>query len=355
MLLSDLDYSYPPDLVATEPARPTRVGFFRSGQAAEELDLGALIARFRPGDLLVINNSRVIPARVFSLAGDEILFLRALSPLHWEVLFPARRYKLHDPIELPDDVQAHVQQKGLPQQLILSRPLDCAYFETHGEMALPPYIQERRNERHSRAHDREWYQSVWACVNGSVAAPTASLHFQPSHLEQLSARGVGVVPVTLHVGAGTFLPIRQERLDQHEMHAERVFVPALTRERIDQTKRHGGHIWALGTTVTRSLESLAQGLLTPTAEGYTAETKLFIRPPFKFQLVDVLMTNFHQPRSTLLSLVAAFAGLESVKAGYTWAIERQFKLFSYGDLSVWMPRSVNSRCNRPKVRPAPPA
>ncbi len=333
--LADLDFEYPLELVAVEPSRPTRVAAFHSGRAPEELTIARLLERFQPGDLLVINESAVIPARIFSADDDEILFLIQRTEREWEVLFPAREFKIGDKLALPGDITATLVQKGLPQILELHQTLPQEYFLEFGELALPPYIQDVRSERHNRPQDKAWYQPAWAKHLGSVAAPTASLHFSNEDLETLTAKGVNIGRVTLHVGAGTFLPIRSENLEDHVMHAERVSIPHTVVEQIELTKAQNRRVWALGTTVTRALESMALGLLEKGPSGFQGESRLFIRPGYDFKVVDVLMTNFHQPRSTLLCLVAAFAGLETVKKNYRWAIEREFKLFSYGDLSVW--------------------
>ncbi len=335
MRLEDLDFSYPTELIAVEPSRPTRVAFCAGASEPVELDMDGLLEQFEPGDLLVLNESRVIPARVFSQNGDEILFLKALADLDWEVLFPSRGLKVGDEIPLPGDVRARLKQKGLPQVLELTRAIDQGYFDQHGEMALPPYIQEARGERHNRFQDRSWYQAAWAERAGSVAAPTASLHFSATHLSRLQQHGVEIGKLTLHVGAGTFMPIRTEKIEDHKMHAERVEIPFSLVDQIEKARARGKRVWALGTTVTRSLESLAQNLLTKGEGAYVGDSQLFIKPPYTFALVDRLMTNFHQPRSTLLLLVAAFAGLERSKDVYAWAVDRRFKLFSYGDLSVW--------------------
>jgi S-adenosylmethionine:tRNA ribosyltransferase-isomerase len=329
MQLSDLDYEFPPGLIAVEPARPTRVAFTAAGRSPAELTIDDLLAKFGPHDLFVINESKVVPARVFSREEAEILFLKPNGEREWEVLFPSREYKAGDVLNLPDGVQATLTRKGLPQILRVSRELDAAYFEKHGEMALPPYIQEARAERHNRSTDQQWYQTAWARTPGSVAAPTASLHFTEEDLAKLD----NVACVTLHVGAGTFFPVRTENLSEHKMHAEYVEIPAGVRYQMNETRARGGKIWALGTTVARSLESL--GTLTESAGRFTGETSLFIYPPYTFKNVDVLLTNFHQPRSTLLALVAAFAGLDTVKSTYKWAVANEFKLFSYGDLSAW--------------------
>jgi S-adenosylmethionine:tRNA ribosyltransferase-isomerase len=330
MQVSELDYDYPPELVATEPSRPTRVAFVAGGPA--ELDMDGLLARFAPGDLLVINESKVIPARVFSAEEAEILFLRPVSADEWQVLFPAREFKVGAELALPGGVTATLAQKGLPQILRVRPAIGPEYFQAHGEVALPPYIQEARGERHNRGSDAEFYQSAWAKNPGSVAAPTASLHFTAAHLRALRERGVQVAALTLHVGAGTFLPIKSEKLDDHTMHAERVEIPRATLDLIQACR---GRVWALGTTVARALEAWAAGDFAEDENGAAGETRIFIKPGFEWKVVGGLLTNFHQPKSTLLSLVSAFAGLDNVKNVYAWAVEKRFRLFSYGDLSAW--------------------
>jgi S-adenosylmethionine:tRNA ribosyltransferase-isomerase len=336
MLVTDLDYEFPSELIALEPSRPSRVAFVKLPHAPQEMSIESLLNRFQSGDLLVINESKVIPARVFANDHSEILFLRHVTALEWQVLFPAREFKVGDVLNLPGDLKLTLKQKGLPQTVSLSFPIDEQYFSTHGEFALPPYIQQARGERHNRANDISWYQAAWAQKSGSVAAPTASLHFLAADLEHLEKKGVRIARVVLHVGAGTFLPIRGESLDSHEMHAEMVHVPEQTVKLIEITKSQGHRVWALGTTVTRALESMANGLLQRSSDGFSGDTKLFIQPAYNFKVVDALLTNFHQPRTTLLALVAAFAGLENVKSTYLWAVKNRFKLFSYGDLSAWI-------------------
>jgi S-adenosylmethionine:tRNA ribosyltransferase-isomerase len=336
MFTSDLDFSYPPELIALEPSRPSRVAFVAGGEP-EELTMPDLLSRFAPGDLLVVNESKVIPARVFSLEEVEVLFLKPLDESRWQVLFPSRDMKIGDQLNMPDGLTLTLVTKGLPQVVQVSRPLDDIYLQNFGEVALPPYIQEARGERHNRPADRSWYQTAWARTSGSVAAPTASLHFRQTHLDLLREKGVGVQYVTLHVGAGTFLPVRVSELSQHTMHDELASVPQTTLAAIAATQARGGRVWALGTTVARTLESQANGLLKEQDDGsFSGSTQLFIYPPYEFKVVAALLTNFHQPKSTLFGLVAAFAGLEKTKNVYAWAMERRFQLFSYGDLSAWI-------------------
>lgn len=337
MNTSDLDYLFPSELIATEPSRPCRVAFVAKEGLPKEMNLSGLLLKFKAGDLLVINDSKVIPARVFSADEIEVLFLRAVDRDHWEVLFPAREFALGDSLTMPNGLTITLVQKGLPQRVKLSKPIDFEYFNRAGEVALPPYIQEARGQRHNRAEDLRWYQTDWAKRPGSVAAPTASLHFQEADLAALVKQKVKVARVTLHVGAGTFLPVRAQELSDHVMHEEQAEIPCETLNLIQQTKSRGGRVWALGTTVARTLESQALGLFQAGSDGgYHGSTKLFVYPPFEFKTVDALLTNFHQPKSTLFGLVSAFAGLERAKSTYAWAIERRFRLFSYGDLSAWI-------------------
>lgn len=357
-LLSDLTYDYPEHLVATQPSRALRCMWFEDQPSALlsstksthpqaktdgsktfepcELNKSELLKKFKPRDVLVINDTKVVKRRVFSLCGREILFVKSLPENHWQVLFPVRGLKVGEVLRLPQDLAVKLVQKGLPQVVELSRAVDESYFSAYGELALPPYIQKARGERHNLKEEELWYQTQWAEKQGSSAAPTASLHFSQEDLVYLQAQGVQVCPLTLHVGLGTFLPIKTPDVRDHKIHSESVFIPQATIDAIDHCHKSGGRVWALGTTVTRALESWAAGRLELDAAGnFSGESELFILPGFDFKVVDVLMTNFHQPQSTLLALVCAFAGHKNVLAAYSWAIKREFKLFSYGDLSVW--------------------
>lgn len=336
MKLSDLKFEYPEHLVATEPKSDSRVLFYSPAQGPQEITKTELLDKIPAGDLLVVNNTKVEKRRIFS-GSTEILFVKNVEANKWLVLFPARGFKVGDKISLPGGVEATLLEKGLPQFIEVTHPLDHKYFEQFGEPALPPYIQKARGERHSQEEDQTWYQTAWAKQWGSVAAPTASLHFSNEDFDLLQKRGVQIASLTLHVGLGTFLPVKTENLDEHEMHAEEVSIPFETLAVIQSTKDSGHRVWALGTTVCRALESEAKGMFikAPGDSSVSGQTRLFIRPGFEFKTVDVLMTNFHQPESTLLALVAGFAGLETVKSAYRWAFQKGFRLFSYGDLSVW--------------------
>ena len=336
MRIQDLDFSYPEALVATEPHRPSRVLWVEKGEA-REVTPAHLLAQIPAGDVLVINNTKVLKRRIFSANNLEILFLSSRADRHWEVLFPSKKYAVGDVIELPQNVQMTLVQKGRPQIVQLSREVTEDYFEQVAELPLPPYIQKAREERHNVASENQWYQTDWAEQPGSFAAPTASLHFKQSDLQQLRDRGVHVVELTLHVGLGTFLPVQVEDLSQHEMHEEWVEIPAATWLQIQRQKSQGHKIWAMGTTVTRALESAALGLISVNARGdLQGSTKIMIAPGHQWRVVDRLLTNFHQPKTTLLALVAAFSDLPSLRRAYDKAISLEMKLFSYGALSVWI-------------------
>ena len=331
---ASLFYDYPEALVPTEPTDDFRTLLYDQGHIGE-INKTQILDLFRNGDLLVLNNTKVDKRRVYTKNGLEILFVKALDSLTWEVLLPVKKMKAGED-SLPGDVQFELVQKGLPQILETSRPLNEDYFLQFGELALPPYIQKARNQRHNTNLEEKWYQTEWASQAGSAAAPTASLHFKKQDLEILQDKGVQIEYLTLHVGLGTFLPIKSEKLSEHKMHAEYTAVPLRLKQKLEETKSRGNKVWALGTTVTRSLESLYTGHLQKIEDSYVGETNLFITPGFDYRAVDVLMTNFHQPGSTLLALVAAFAGLGEVLRAYRWAVDQKFRLFSYGDLSLWI-------------------
>lgn len=336
MKTADFSYTYPKNLIATSKSKVSRVLW--GSESPQETTISNLITRFKPEDVLVINTTKVVKARVTCASGLEILFVRKIKSNiegeEWEVLCPSRRWAKQSET-LPCGTQLKLLTSGLPQTVLVPKQLDSVYFEKHGDIPLPPYIQQQRLERKSRDSDLTQYQTAWAQVEGSLAAPTASLHFNSQDLERIRARGTEVLPICLHVGLGTFLPIHSENLNDHQMHKESVEIPHDTLKAIARSKSSGGRVWALGTTVTRALEAHAQNHLQDTGTSFVGETDLFIKPGYQFQVVDVLMTNFHQPESTLLALVCAFAGQDKVFNHYEWAIRKDFRLFSYGDLTVW--------------------
>ncbi len=282
----------------------------------------------RPGDLLVFNDTRVIPARLWgqkSTGGRvEILVERVLD--EYRCLAHVRASKSLKPGGEIHLGQRRLVVEGRQGELYILESPDLpmmALVESQGEMPLPPYIQRRPG-----SDDSERYQTVYGRHKGAVAAPTAGLHFDQAMLDRLQAMGVVIAFVTLHVGAGTFQPVRVEELSQHKMHSERVVVDKAVVEKIHQTRQRGGRVVAVGTTTVRSLESAARG---GELQPFQGETDIFITPGFQFRVVDLLITNFHLPASTLLMLVSAFAGYEQTLAAYRHAVEAGYRFFSYGD------------------------
>lgn len=334
MKLSDLTYNFPEDLIALEPSRPTRVMWVDSEKQPVEITIDQLLQKIPTGDVLVINDTKVLKRRIFADGELEILFLdhEINSNVNkiWNVLFPSKKFNIGDQIRLPNGSKLTLLEKGLPQKVRVEPDLSEEDFNKYGELPLPPYIQKARHERHNVKDDEKWYQTAWAENAGSYAAPTASLHFTDHDIQKLIDRGVHVLKITLHVGLGTFLPVKTDDLDNHQMHGEVYQVSPEVWKKIKEVKNNNKGIWALGTTVTRTLETVAR------TEKLTGESKLLLQAGSEFKIVNRLLTNFHQPESTLLALVAGFTSLEKTKASYHWAIEKKFKLFSYGDLSVWI-------------------
>lgn len=325
-----LNYTYPDSLVATEPQEPCRVLFLEETPAEpQEIELKQIQQVFEEGDVLVINRSGVKPCRIF-FEGLEILFLKEVEPLTWTVLFKSAKFKVGDLLNLPAGVQAELVEKGRPQKIKVSQPLLESYFNDYGDLALPPYIQKLRADRRSLKEDLEWYQTDWCQDQKSLAAPTASLHFKTQDLTRLEAQGVQVAEVFLEVGLGTFLPLEERNFIENKLHKESFFVPKETKKKLVHAKENKKRIWALGTTALRALESCGEDV-----EDERRETDLFIKPGDDFKWVSGLLTNFHQPGSSLLALVMAFYGVEETKKVYEFAVANRFRLFSYGDLSVW--------------------
>lgn len=337
MKLADLNFDYPAELIATSPVRPSRVMWVQVGREApdpREVSVQDVLNAIPEGDVLVINNTKVLKRRVFSDSEVEVLFLDKLEQKKdsnfWKVLFPAKKYAVGDILNLPNGFKMKLVEKGRPQIVEVTPSIDDVDFAEIAELPLPPYIQKAREQRHNIEADESWYQTAWASVDGSMAAPTASLHFKSEDLLKLKKRGVHVVELTLHVGLGTFLPVVVEDLNEHQMHSEQYEISSENWALILKAKLSKNKIWALGTTSTRVLETIAR------SNRLSGATNLLLQPGSDFNIVDRLLTNFHQPESTLLALVASFSSLEQVKNSYSWAIDKKFRLFSYGDLSVWV-------------------
>lgn len=333
MRLADFDYKLPPELIAQHPTErrsASRLLHLPWPGAPADLDFLDLPRLLRAGDLLIFNNTRVMPARLFgrkSTGGRvEVLIERLLAADRALAHVRASKSpKVGGTIAVGDDWTLRVEARhDALFELHLEGGGDLhALMAAEGHMPLPPYIRRADGQP-----DQERYQTVYAKRTGSVAAPTAGLHFDPQMLERLDTMGVRRAEVTLHVGAGTFQPVRTEDLNQHRMHSEWLEVGEAVCREVTAARERGGRVVAVGTTSVRSLETAAAaGELRP----FEGDTRLFIRPGYRFRVVDVLLTNFHLPRSTLLMLVAAFAGHERVMAAYQHAVNRRYRFFSYGD------------------------
>lgn len=334
----DFDYDLPDELIAQVPLENRSASRLlvvdRQSHKLKDQQFTDLLAYLKPGDGLVVNQTRVIPARIFGIKPDtgghlEVLLLKNTEGNQWETLIkPARRAKLGTLIEFGDKKQ--LQAKVIKELDHGGRIIDFQYqgvfleiLEELGQMPLPPYIKEVLDEP-----DR--YQTVYARDNGSAAAPTAGLHFTPQLLEQIKAKGVEIIPLTLHVGLGTFRPVSVDRIEDHHMHAEFYYLSPESAHKINQIKSAQGDIFAVGTTSVRTLETIArdnQGHIVP-ASGWT---DIFIWPGFEFKVVDHLITNFHLPQSTLMMLVSAFYDRDHILSAYQHAVQEKYRFFSFGD------------------------
>ncbi len=347
MLVRDFDFDLPADAIAQEaaPRGESRLLRLDEAGASRHANIRDLPAFLRPGDLLILNDTRVIPARLFArrVGGDpatagrasgaggrvELLLVEKLGAKRWHCLAkPGRKARVGTRLRLSAEVEALVVAKEEDGRHTLDFSVEIEpHLEALGHVPLPPYIA-----RADRAEDRTRYQTIWAREPGAIAAPTAGLHFSEELLERLDERGIERAFVTLHVGIGTFKPVTCELVHEHIMERERYEIPEATAAAIASARREGRRIVAVGTTVVRTLESAAQaarpGEAVPAGAGTTA---LFITPGFPFRVVDLLLTNFHLPRSTLLMLVSAFAGRERVLAAYVDAIAQGYRFYSYGD------------------------
>jgi S-adenosylmethionine:tRNA ribosyltransferase-isomerase len=335
MKTADFDFDLPEDRIAERPANPRDAAkMLVVGDTLDNRVVRDLPSLLRPGDLMIVNDTRVIPARLIGQRGAvrvEATLIKRDDERTWRAFArPGKRLKPGDRIDFAEDLAALVEAKDGAEVTLrfLSAGAELmAAIHRVGRMPLPPYIR-----REAEDTDAETYQTVFAAREGAVAAPTAGLHFTPELLAALEARGVGRAAVTLHVGAGTFLPVKVEDVADHRMHSEWCEVPESTARRIAETRAAGGRIVAIGTTAMRTLESAARpdGTVPP----FSGETEIFITPGYRFRAVDVLVTNFHLPRSTLFMLVCAFAGTERMKAAYAHAIANGYRFFSYGDATL---------------------
>jgi S-adenosylmethionine:tRNA ribosyltransferase-isomerase len=332
VLLSDFAFDLPADLIAQAPLperSASRLLVLDPQSGVHDRSMRDFPGLLNPGDLLVFNDTRVVAARMMGTkpTGGRVEMLLERILADGTALVQLRASKSLRPGMDISTAGGSVQILGQQRDLWQVRTPGAAleFFETHGTVPLPPYIQ-----RAAAVEDRERYQSIFARDPGAVAAPTASLHFDADLIAALDARGVRRTCITLHVGAGTFQPVRSADVDQHVLHEERVVVPPEACEAIAETRRSGGRVIAVGTTVVRALEAAGP-------VPWVGDTRLFIRPGFRFQVIDGLLTNFHLSESTLLMLVCALAGRERVLAAYAHAVRSRYRFFSYGDAMFVIP------------------
>ena len=348
MKLSDFDFALPDDRIAVRPATPRTSAklLLAEGSTIKDRHVFDLPSILRPGDRLVLNDTKVIPARLTgqrfrdgaegrTAAKIEVTLLDPQPNGDWAALIkPLKKVRDGEEIVFSDDLTATLQSRadgqGLLQFNLSGDDFDTA-LNAVGAMPLPPYIAAKRP---ADEQDKMDYQTAWAKHSGAVAAPTASLHFDDALLGQLTDMGVTFTYVTLHVGAGTFLPVKVDEIRDHKMHAERGEITAQAAAEINATKSDGGRIIPVGTTALRLIESAAQdGRL----DAWSGATDIFIVPGFAFQITDGLMTNFHLPKSTLMMLVSALMGVDKIKAIYDHALAGDYRFFSYGDASLLVP------------------
>jgi S-adenosylmethionine:tRNA ribosyltransferase-isomerase len=348
MKTSDFDYHLPDTSIAQTPAEPrdsSRLLILnRDSGEVEHKTFRDLSLILHPGDLLVLNRTRVIPARIFAKKETggrvELLLLRRRDPLTWEALVGGKGLRVGKKVIVESDdsrrrqseksgdfsVQAEILEilAGSERLIKFSEPIE-PYFSSVGNVPLPPYI-------HEKLGDPERYQTVYSRDVGSAAAPTAGLHFTPQLLDELKEKGVKIAYVTLHVGLDTFAPVTEDDPEEHKIHTEWCELPEETADLINETKRLGGRVIAVGTTSVRTLESAAI-VHRPSSivSSFAAPTSIFILPGYKFQIVDAMITNFHLPKSTLIMLVSAFAGREKILKTYNLAIQEGYRFYSFGD------------------------
>ncbi|BAK67763.1 S-adenosylmethionine--tRNA ribosyltransferase-isomerase [Sphingobium sp. SYK-6] len=335
------DFDLPGERIALRPASPRDAARMMVVTGDEIADRGVrdLPALLRKGDCLVFNDTRVIPAQLEGRRGKAkvgVTLHKRLGPRDWQVFVRnAKRVRPGDLIDFAAGVQARAGERdadgGMTLAFLGEEPVELL-LERAGQMPLPPYIASKRP---TDARDQDDYQTMFAREAGAVAAPTAALHFTPSLMDALAEAGIAHETLTLHVGAGTFLPVKADDTSDHRMHAEWGRIDAATADRLNAVRAQGGRLIAVGTTSLRLLESATdeQGTIRPFAD----ETRIFITPGYRFRAVDGLMTNFHLPRSTLFMLVSALMGLETMQAAYAHAIAQGYRFYSYGDASLLLP------------------
>ncbi len=334
MQLSEFDFPFDPSLVASQPVIPrdqARLLFLdRTTQQRRHHHVADLPTLLNPGDLLVVNDTKVLAARVTGIKRPtgtpvEVLFVRDLGGNRWDIMVKGS-FRVGQVIEFDQQSRATiVKRDATGTEVLVESPMPVTrLLEERGMMPLPPYIKRAPTQE-----DGNWYQTLFAKHGGAIAAPTAGLHFTEELFRRLREAGINMATVTLHVGPGTFKPVTTEKIEDHQMGAEIFHVGEETAQAITETKRTGGRVVAIGTTVARTLETVMKenGKMMP----LSGESRLFIAPGFEFKIVDALMTNFHLPKTTLLMLVSAFAGIDSIRLVYEEAVNERYRFYSYGD------------------------
>jgi S-adenosylmethionine:tRNA ribosyltransferase-isomerase len=334
MKTADFDYDLPPERIAQTPLEPRHASRLliidRAQDTLTHTSFWQIGDFLRPGDLLVLNQTRVIRARIFARKQTggrvELLLLNRRSEMTWEVLVGGKGVKAGSQLTLEDGPQVEIiAELDGSRRLAHFMEMIESYLEAHGQMPLPPYI-------HERLEDPERYQTVYARETGSAAAPTAGLHFTPELIEKLKGEGIGFAYLTLHVGLDTFAPVTEEDPAEHVIHTEWCELGEAAVEQVNRTRQEGGRIVAVGTTTVRTLESATASARAGEVVGpFSRPTSLFILPGYEFTAVDAMITNFHLPKSTLLMLVSAFAGRERMLAVYQEAIRLEYRFYSFGD------------------------
>ncbi len=334
MHLSEFDFPFDPSLVASQPVIPRdRARLLVLDQATQQLThcyVAELPTLLEPGDLLVVNDTKVMAARVSGVKKStgtsvEVLFVKDLGQGRWEIMVKGS-FRVGQVIEFDQQSRATiVKRDATGTEVLVDSPVPMTQlFQARGVMPLPPYMK-----RAATQEDHLWYQTVFAKHEGAIAAPTAGLHFTEDLFRRLRKTAINIATVTLHVGPGTFKPVTTEQIEDHQMGGEVFHIGEETAKAIIQTKRAGGRVVAVGTTVVRTLETVAQakGEIIP----MSGESRLFVTPGFQFKIVDALMTNFHLPRTTLLMLVSSIAGIEPIRRAYAEAVSERYRFYSYGD------------------------
>ncbi len=340
---SDFDFNLPPELIANQPANPrdcARMLVWKNQQIANQ-KVSDLVEFLNEGDVLVLNDTKVIKAKLTGKRGEakvEINLHKDCRNGIWQVFAkPAKRLKIGDQFLIAQDFSAQVLNKNedgiVELQFNVEGEKFFAMLEKHGQMPLPPYIKDSRESLVvSRKLDEQGYQTIYAKNSGAVAAPTAGLHFTEALFSKLEAKGIKKVFTTLNVGAGTFLPVKSELVQDHQMHSEYFSISKKTCDAINEAKQNGKKIIAVGTTSLRVLESAVDN--NGELQAQTRETNIFIYPPYNFKIVDILMTNFHLPKSTLFMLISAFIGIDNAQKLYNHAISNQYRFYSFGDTTL---------------------